>query len=187
MLPATAPVTAPAACLVSGTLELEFDFFAMNAVYMLVLDVGKIVGDAARDLHLTETALREWVRRAQADPRGPARFRARRGRVGRTPGADGLTTAERDELAQLRKENRESRTERDILKKPRPSSRSIRRKVRLDHGGEGRVDGGRVLSRPTRVAEWLLCVAGASGLGADDPRSAVARPGARPRCVPYRR
>ena len=33
MLPATAPVTAPAACLVSGTLELEFDFFAMKAVY----------------------------------------------------------------------------------------------------------------------------------------------------------
>ena len=29
----------------------------------------------------------------------------------------GLTTAERDELARLRKENRELRTERDILKK----------------------------------------------------------------------
>lgn len=34
MLPATAPVTAPAACLVSGTLELGFDSFAMKAVYM---------------------------------------------------------------------------------------------------------------------------------------------------------
>jgi hypothetical protein len=34
MLPATAPVTAPAACLVSGTFELGFDFFAMKAVYM---------------------------------------------------------------------------------------------------------------------------------------------------------
>ena len=33
MLPATAPVTAPAACLVSGTLELGFDSFAMRAVY----------------------------------------------------------------------------------------------------------------------------------------------------------
>ena len=67
----------------------------------LVLDEGKTVGAAARDLDLTETALRAWVRRAQAD---------------RTRGRTGLTTAERDELARLRKENRELRTERDILK-----------------------------------------------------------------------
>jgi transposase len=68
----------------------------------LVLDEGKTVGAAARDLDLTETALREWVRRARAD---------------RSQGRSGLTTAERDELARLRKENRELRTERDILKK----------------------------------------------------------------------
>jgi transposase len=67
----------------------------------LVLEEGKTVGAAARDLDLTETALREWVQRAQAD---------------RTNGRTGLTTAERDELARLRKENRELRTERDILK-----------------------------------------------------------------------
>jgi transposase-like protein len=66
--------------------------------------------------------LRVWVRRAQAD---------------RTHGRTGLTTAEREELARLRKENREPRTERDILRKPRPSSRSTRRKVCLDRGGEG--------------------------------------------------
>ena len=57
---------------------------------------------AARDLDLTATALRDWVRRAPAD---------------RTQGRSGLTPAERDELARLRKENRELRTERDILKK----------------------------------------------------------------------
>ena len=40
----------------------------------LVLDDGKTVGAAARDLDLTETALREWVRRAQADrTQGPDR------------------------------------------------------------------------------------------------------------------
>jgi transposase len=75
--------------------------FKASAV-RLVLDEGKTVGAAARDLDLTETALREWVRRAQAD---------------RTRGRTGLTSAERDELARLRKENRELRTERDILKK----------------------------------------------------------------------
>ena len=77
------------------------DEFKAGAV-RLVLEEGKTVGATARDLDLTETALREWVRRAQAD---------------RSKGRSGLTTAERDELARLRKENRQLRTERDILKK----------------------------------------------------------------------
>jgi transposase len=77
------------------------DDFKAQAV-RLVLDEGKSVGSVARDLDLTETALREWVKRARAD---------------RTQGRTGLTTAEREELARLRKENRELRTDRDILKK----------------------------------------------------------------------
>jgi transposase len=77
------------------------DDFKAQAV-RLVLDEGKSVGAVARDLDLTETALREWVQRAQAD---------------RTNGRTGVTTAEREELAHLRKENRELRTEREILKK----------------------------------------------------------------------
>jgi transposase len=77
------------------------DDFKAQAV-RLVLDDGKTVGGVARDLDLTETALREWVKRARAD---------------RTQGRTGLTTAEREELAHLRKENRELRTEREILKK----------------------------------------------------------------------
>ena len=68
----------------------------------LVLDEGKSVGAIARDLDLTETALREGVKRAQAD---------------RSKGRTGLTTAEREELARLRKENRILQEERDILKK----------------------------------------------------------------------
>ena len=71
-------------------------------VVRLVLDEGKRIGAVAREMDLTETAVREWVRRARAD---------------RTHGRTGLTTAEREELARLRKENRELRTERDILKK----------------------------------------------------------------------
>jgi transposase len=77
------------------------DDFKAQAV-RLVLDEGKTVGAAARDLDLTETALREWVKRAHAD---------------RTNGRTGLTTAEREELARLRKENRILREEREILKK----------------------------------------------------------------------
>lgn len=77
------------------------DEFKAHAV-RLVLDEGKRIAAAARDLDLTESALRQWVERARAD---------------RTQGRTGLTTSEREELARLRKENRELRTEREILKK----------------------------------------------------------------------
>ena len=77
------------------------DDFKAQAV-RLVLDEGKSVGSVARDLDLTETALREWVNRARAD---------------RTNGKTGLTTAEREELARLRKEVRILREEREILRK----------------------------------------------------------------------
>jgi transposase len=77
------------------------DDFKAQAV-RLVLDERKTVGSVARDLDLTETALREWVNRARAD---------------RTQGKTGLTTAEREELARLRKENRILREEREILRK----------------------------------------------------------------------
>ena len=69
----------------------------------LVRDSGKSVGAIARELDLTETALRDWVRQAEVD--------AGRGR----PGA--LTTEEREELTRLRREVRTLRMERDILKK----------------------------------------------------------------------
>ncbi len=77
------------------------DDFKAQAV-RLVLDEGKSIAATARDLDLTESALRQWVERARAD---------------RTQGRTGLTTLEREELARLRKEVRELRTEREILKK----------------------------------------------------------------------
>jgi transposase-like protein len=68
-----------------------------------VLAGGKSAGQVARDLDLTETAVRHWVKQAQVDGgKGP-------------PGA--LTTAEKEELVQLRREVRELREDREILKK----------------------------------------------------------------------
>ena len=67
----------------------------------LVLDEGKTAGQVARELDLTESALRNWGAHARAD---------------RTQGRTGLTTEEREELRRLRKENRVLRTEREILK-----------------------------------------------------------------------
>jgi len=67
----------------------------------LVRTSGKTVPEVCRDLDLTETAVRGWVRQAEID--GGER--------------SGLTTSEREELARLRKENRVLREERDILKR----------------------------------------------------------------------
>ena len=70
-------------------------------VVELVRTSAKTVPDVCRDLDLTETAVRAWVRQAEIDDGQ----------------RDGLTTAEREELARLRKENRVLREERDILKR----------------------------------------------------------------------
>ncbi len=77
------------------------DEFKAGAV-RLVLDEGKEVADVARDLDLAPSVLGNWVKHARAD---------------RTNGKTGVTTAKREELARLRRENRELRMERDILKK----------------------------------------------------------------------
>jgi len=74
-----------------------------SEVVRLVQSGAKTAGQAARDLELTETSVRAWVRQAEIDDgKGP----------------DGaLTTAEREELAALRRENKTLRLEREILKK----------------------------------------------------------------------
>ena len=56
----------------------------------------------ARELDLVPSAVGVWVKHALAN---------------RTKGRTSLTTAEREELARLRKENRILQEERDILKK----------------------------------------------------------------------
>jgi transposase len=63
----------------------------------------RTIRQVAKDLDLTDTALREWVKRADID--------AGNGPVG------ALTTAEREELARLRKQVKRLEMEREILKK----------------------------------------------------------------------
>ena len=69
----------------------------------IVRESGKAVAAVARELDLTESAVRHWVRQAEID-------------AGRGP-AGALTTEEREELGRLRRETRTLRMERDILKK----------------------------------------------------------------------
>src|SRR6185295_19847502 len=69
----------------------------------LVQAGSRSIGEIARDLDLTESALRLWVRQAEVD--------AGRGKPGE------LTTEEREELQRLRREVKTLRLEREILKK----------------------------------------------------------------------
>jgi len=68
----------------------------------LVLDEGKTIGAVARELDLTASALAHWVKQARAE---------------RTQGKSGLVKEEREELFRLRREVRELRMEREVLKK----------------------------------------------------------------------
>ena len=72
-------------------------------VVRLVLTEHKTMAEVARDLDLTPSSVERWIRQAKADAgQGP-------------PGV--LTTAEKEELVQLRREVRQLRMEREILKK----------------------------------------------------------------------
>ena len=67
----------------------------------LIRTSGKSIPQVCRDLDLAESVVRRWVAQAAID-------------AGQR---DGFTTAEREELARLRREVRVLRDERDILKK----------------------------------------------------------------------
>ena len=69
----------------------------------LIRKSGKTVGSICQDLDLTETAVRRWVQQAEVDLGGGS--------------AGALTTAEREELAELRKRVKTLEMEREILKK----------------------------------------------------------------------
>ncbi len=72
-------------------------------VARLVRESGKSAAQVARDMDLSESAVRNWVKQAEID-------------AGRGP-SGALTSAEREELARLRRENRTLKMEREILKK----------------------------------------------------------------------
>ena len=76
--------------------------FKLEAV-KLVKEGGLSAARAAKDLGIYETSLRRWMKQYEIDHG--------KGSVG------ALTTAEKEELRRLRRENRTLRMEREILKK----------------------------------------------------------------------
>lgn len=83
-------------------LRRQFSEEFKDGAVRLVLDEGKTIGAVARELDLTPSALGLWVRQARAE---------------RTKGQSGLMKEEREELTRLRREVRELRMEREVLKK----------------------------------------------------------------------
>ena len=101
--------------------------FKLEAV-RLVKERGVSVAQAARDLDLHENVLRKWVRDLR--PIRSRRFRA------------GQMKPEQLEIERLRREVQKLKAERDILKKPRPTSRRSRYEVRLHREAPGDLAGG---------------------------------------------
>ena len=91
--------------------------FKLEAV-KLIQARGVTVAQAARDLGVHGTVLRRWVQECTADSQQAF------------PG-QGQVKPEQAELARLRREVIKLKAERDILKKPRPTSRRRRYDVRL--------------------------------------------------------
>ena len=120
----------------------EFKFEAVR----LVTERGVAVAQAVKDLEVHENVLRKWVRELRDAPQEAF------------PG-NGKQKAQDAEIAQLRKEVAELKMERDILKKPWPTSRRSRCEVRL-RGETPRGLAGLSDVRGARcLVGWLLRVA----------------------------
>lgn len=102
--------------------------FKVEAV-RLVRERGVSVAQASRDLDVHENVLRKWVKEFGADPKQAF------------PG-HGQQKPEQLEIERLRREVTKLKAERDILKRPLPTSRRSRYEVRLCREAPIRLAGG---------------------------------------------
>ena len=84
-----------------------------RAEMVRLVRAGRTPGELSREFEPSDQTIRNLVNQADVDGRRK----------------EGLTTAERDELRRLRRENRILREEKEILAKQRPGSQS---RVRID-------------------------------------------------------
>ena len=108
----------------------------------LVQCSGKSIGQMALELGIGETALRRWVEQAEVE-------------AGRGP-EGALKRSEREELVELRRENRRLRLEPEILKKRRPSSPRRASEIRFYRNEEGLLAGGADVPGAQGLARGIL-------------------------------
>ena len=104
-----------------------------------------------------QSQLRSWVKALADDPQHAF------------PG-QGQMKPEQLEIAQLKREVIRLKAERDILKKPRPTSRRNRREVRIHCEAPGDLAGGMVVRGARCLAGWLLCLADTAAQSAPPER-----------------
>src|SRR6202046_1361575 len=119
--------------------------FKLEAV-RLSKERGVSYAQASQDLGVHQSQLRGWVKALADDPQHAF------------PGP-GQMKPEQLEIAQLKREVLRLKAERDILKKPRPTSRRSRREVRFRCEAPGDLAGGMVVRGARCLAGWLLCLA----------------------------
>src|SRR6266567_4614624 len=119
--------------------------FKLEAV-RLIKERGVSYVQASQDLGVHVSQLRDWVKKFADDPEQAF------------PG-HGQMKPEQLEIARLKREVTKLKAERDILKKPRPTSRRNRREVRFHCEAPGDLAGGLVVRRARCLARRVLCLA----------------------------
>jgi transposase-like protein len=122
--------------------------FKLEAV-RLIRDRGVSYAQASEDLKVHPTQLRNWVKAFADDPQQAF------------PG-QGQMKPEQLEIARLKREVLKLKAERDILKKPRPTSRRNRREVRIHCEAPGDLGRGLDVRGARCLARWVLCLAEAA-------------------------
>lgn len=115
--------------------------FEVEAV-RLIKDRGVAVAQVVRDLDVHENVLRKWVKELVADP------------AQAFPGA-GQMKPDQLEIDRLRREVSKLKAERDILKRPLPTSRGSRYEVRLHLEAPLDLAGGMAMRSLGRLAVGL--------------------------------
>ena len=130
--------------------------FKLEAV-RLIRERGVSYARASEDLKVHPTQLRNWVKAYAEDPQQAF------------PGV-GQMKPEQLEISRLKREVVRLKAERDILKKPRPTSRRNRYEVRFHCEAPGGLAGGVVVRGARCLARWLLCLADTSAQPAQPQR-----------------
>jgi transposase len=130
--------------------------FKLEAV-RLIKERGVSYAQASQDLGVHTSQLRDWVKKFADDPQHAF------------PG-QGQMKPEQLEIARLKREVTKLKAERDILKKPRPTSRRNRCEVRFHCEAPGGLAGGLVVRGARCLARWLLCLADTTAQSAQPER-----------------